>query len=95
MPPAAARPAASTPVHSASTAITRCALVINIVADKVIEKYKNATCEELREQKAKPKSDQEKNIIEILKDDSQMRTAFVDKIAAPVVNKMFECGMVP
>lgn len=31
----------------------------------------------------------------MLKDDPQMRTAFVDKIAAPVVNKMFECGMVP
>ena len=69
--------------------------LMNIVADKVIDKYKNATCEQLWEQKGKPKTDQEKNVIEILKDDPQMRTAFVDKIAAPVVNKMFECGMVP
>jgi hypothetical protein len=69
--------------------------LMNIIADKVIDKYQTATCEQLWEQKSKPKSDEEKNLIEMLKDDPQMRTAFVDKIAAPVVNKMFECGMVP
>jgi len=69
--------------------------LMNMVADKVIDKYKNATCEQLWEQKGKAKTDQEKNVIELLKDDPQMRTAFIDKIAAPVVNKMFECGMVP
>ena len=69
--------------------------LMNMVADKVIDKYKNASCEELWKDKEKPKSDQEKNVIELLKDDPQMRTAFIDKIAAPVVNKMFECGMVP
>jgi len=69
--------------------------LMNIVADKVIDKYKNGTCEQLREQKAKPKTDEEKNLMQLLKDDPQMRTAFIDKVAAPVVNKMFECGMVP
>lgn len=69
--------------------------LMNIVADKVIEKYKTASCEELREMKAKPKSDQEKNVIEILQDDPKMRTAFIDKVAAPVVNKMFECRLIP
>jgi hypothetical protein len=24
-----------------------------------------------------------------------MRTIFINKIAAPVANKMFECGMIP
>jgi hypothetical protein len=24
-----------------------------------------------------------------------MRAAFINKIAAPIANKMFECGMVP
>jgi hypothetical protein len=30
-----------------------------------------------------------------LRNDSQARMAFIDKIAAPVLNKMFECGMIP
>lgn len=69
--------------------------LMNIVADKVIDKYQNATCEQLWQQKEKPKSDEEKNLIQLLKDDPQMRTAFIDKIAGPVVNKMFQCGMIP
>jgi hypothetical protein len=69
--------------------------LMNIVADKVIDKYQGASCEQLWEQKAKPGSDEEKNLIQLLKDDPQMRTKFIDKIAAPVVNKMFACGMVP
>jgi hypothetical protein len=69
--------------------------LMNIVADKVIDKYQSATCEQLWQQKQKPKTDQEKNLIEILKDDPQMRTAFINKVAAPIVNKMFQCGMIP
>jgi hypothetical protein len=69
--------------------------LMNLVADKVIDKYNNATCEQLWQQKQKPKTDEEKNLMEILKDDPQMRTAFIDKVAGPVVNKMFQCGMIP
>ncbi len=69
--------------------------IMNIVADKVIDKYNNSSCEQLWAQKEKPKTDEEKNLIQLLKDDPQMRTAFIDKIAGPVVNKMFTCGMIP
>ncbi len=31
----------------------------------------------------------------MLRSNPQMRTYFIDKIAGPVVNKMFECGMLP
>ena len=34
-------------------------------------------------------------MITMLRNDPQMRTAFIDKIAGPVANKMFECGMLP
>jgi hypothetical protein len=33
--------------------------------------------------------------IDYLHHDSQARVAFIDKIAAPVLNKMFECGLIP
>ena len=69
--------------------------MVNIAADRVIAKYQNATCEQLWEQKGQPKSDEEQNVIQILRDDPQIRTVFLDKIAAPVVNKMFQCGMIP
>jgi hypothetical protein len=31
----------------------------------------------------------------MLRNDPAMRTAFFNKVSAPIVNKMFECGMIP
>jgi len=71
--------------------------VMDMIANKVIQKYQTATCEQLWEQKAKkaPPSQQEQQAIQALKGDPQMRAAFIDKIAAPIANKMFDCGMIP
>ena len=69
--------------------------VMNMVADKVIQKYQHANCEQLWAHKGKPKTDEEKNLIQMLRGDPQMRTAFINKVAAPIANKMFECGMLP
>ena len=71
--------------------------VMDMIANKVIAKYQNSTCEQLwvkKSQKAPP-TQEEQNAIAMLKSDPQMRQAFINKIAAPVANKMFECGMVP
>jgi acetoin utilization deacetylase AcuC-like enzyme len=38
---------------------------------------------------------QEQRVIGLLKNDAQLRTAFLDKVAGPISNKMFECGMIP
>jgi hypothetical protein len=40
-------------------------------------------------------SDKEREAIEFLRNDSQARIFFINKIAAPVLNKMFDCGMIP
>jgi hypothetical protein len=69
--------------------------LMNMVADKVIQKYQGATCEQLWAQKAQPKSDQEQRLISLLKSDPQLRTAFMNKVAGPISNKMFDCGMIP
>ena len=69
--------------------------LMNMVADKVIQKYQAATCEQLWAQKAQPKSEQEQRLIGLLKNDPQLRTAFMNKVAGPIANKMFECGMIP
>ena len=69
--------------------------ILDMVANKVIAKYQNASCEQLWQQKGEPKSEEEQRAVQFLKNDPQARTAFINQIAGPVVNKMFECGMVP
>ena len=71
--------------------------LLDKVASKVIEKYQTSTCEQLWVQKSKkaPPSAEEQKAIAFLKGNPQMRTLFIDKVAAPIANKMFECGMIP
>ena len=55
------------------------------IADKVIQKYQTSTCEQLWQERAeKGKAP-----------NPQMRSAFINKVAAPIATKMFECGMIP
>jgi hypothetical protein len=42
-----------------------------------------------------PPSPQEQKAIKFLKSAPQMRVVFINKVAAPIANKMFECGLVP
>jgi hypothetical protein len=69
--------------------------VLDRVADKVIQKYQTATCEQLWVDKGKQKSAEEERVINFLRNDPQMRTVFISKVAGPIANKMFECGMIP
>jgi glucose dehydrogenase len=73
--------------------------IMDRVAGKVIEKYQNSSCQQLWQEKAQgqgqPKPEMEQRAIQMLQQDPQMRQAFFNQIAAPVVNKMFECGMIP
>jgi hypothetical protein len=73
--------------------------IMDKVADKVIQKYQSATCEQLWAEKmqgqGKPKSAEEQRAVEILHNDPQMQAAFFSKISTPVVTKMFQCGMIP
>jgi hypothetical protein len=70
--------------------------IMDRVADKVIEKYQSSTCEELWEKRGKKKpSEETQRVMGFLRSDPDMRKAFFDRIAGPVMNKMFECGMIP
>jgi hypothetical protein len=69
--------------------------VLDMVANKVIEKYQNSSCEQLWAQKGQPKSPREQEAIQMLRNDPAMRSEFINRVAAPMANKMFECGMIP
>ncbi len=79
----------------AGTAAAQQYPLMDMMADRVIQRYREASCEQLWERRGKPKPEEEKNLIQLMRDDPQMRTAFLNKISAPVTNKMFECGMIP
>ena len=69
--------------------------ILDMIANKVIQKYQQSTCEQLWQQKAQPKPAMEQELVQMLRNDPQMRTEFLNKVAAPMANKMFECGMIP
>ena len=51
------------------------------IADKIIAKYQHSV--------------EEKKMIQLLKGDPEMRQAFINNIALPITNKMFDCGLIP
>jgi hypothetical protein len=73
--------------------------ILDAVAQKVIDKYTNSTCVQLAIAKSeKPTGEQavmEQRVIDALKADPQMRAVFFGKVAVPIANKLFECGMIP
>ena len=73
--------------------------IMEKVAQKVIEKYQTASCQDLAQQKSQPPTGQkaqiEQRAVQILQNDPQMRTEFLNRVAGPMANKMFECGMIP
>jgi hypothetical protein len=71
--------------------------ILDQVANKVIQKYQTATCQQLWAEKAQkaPPTPAEAKAIQFLHSDPQMRALFLNKVAAPIANKMFECGMIP
>lgn len=73
--------------------------ILDRIAERVIEKYQTSSCQQLQAQKAHPpqgrQAEMEQRAIGMLRSDPQMREAFINRVAAPIANKLFECGMIP
>ena len=69
--------------------------ILDMVANRVIERYQGSSCQQLWQNKGKPKTQEEQRVITMLRNDPQMQQAFINKVAAPIVNKMFTCGLIP
>jgi hypothetical protein len=71
--------------------------IMDKVAAKIIQKYQTSTCEQLYQERAQKKQPgtAEQKAVQMLHNDPQMRAAFINKIAPPIANKMFDCGMIP
>jgi len=69
--------------------------LLDAAANKVVQKYQNSSCEQLWQQRGQPKSQREEEAVRFLHNDPQMRATFINRVAAPIANKLFECGMIP
>lgn len=76
-----------------------------MAANLVIKKYQTTSCEELA--KMKPQSNKnsptagtpeavvQAKAIEMLRQNPEMRKKFINRVAAPIANKMFDCKVIP
>src|SRR5213083_1735246 len=73
--------------------------IMDKIADKVVQKYQTATCEQLwqeRAQKGKaPKPQMEQEALDMLKSELRMHTPCSKEVAAAKANIVCECFMSP
>jgi hypothetical protein len=73
--------------------------VIDRAAAKIVEKYRTSSCEQLAQERQAPKSaakaQAEQKVGQMLRQDPGARAAFVNKVAAPIADKMIQCGFIP
>ena len=69
--------------------------ILEMVAGMVIQKYKSSSCEDLKAKKGEPPAEVIGAAVAFLRDHPAVKLKFINKVAAPVANKMFDCGMIP
>ena len=80
--------------------------LLDIATNLAIAKYEKASCKEVAQMQpqsqpatgsqgdAQKQADLQAKAIEMLQKDPEMRQKFINRVAAPIANKMFECNLV-
>ena len=73
--------------------------MLDQLAGRIVNKYQTSSCQQLAAERAHPRSGQrqgmEERFVRLLHEDPNMRQEFINRVAAPIANKLFECGMIP
>ncbi len=81
--------------------------LLDAAANFVIDKYQKASCEEVAQMQPQSQSasgaktnagkqgDIPAKAIELLQKNPEMRQQFINRVAGPIANKMFECNLIP
>ncbi len=79
--------------------------LLDTAANFVIDKYQNASCEEVADMQPKSAEDAEADggpdaklqakAIELLQNNPQLREEFINRVAGPIANRMFDCDLIP
>ena len=86
---------------------TRKEALLDIAANLAIAKYEKASCKEVAQIQpqsqsatgsqgdAQKKAALQAKALEMLQKDPEMRQKFINRVAGPIANKMFECNLIP
>ena len=79
--------------------------LLDIAANLVIKKYQSTSCAELAKMKPQanrsastagtPEAVIQGKAIEMLRNNPEMRKKFINRVAGPIANKMFDCKVIP
>lgn len=73
--------------------------VLDKLAAKVVSHYESASCGQIAAEKQTPPSAQKANAVnkavQYMHENPQAAQYFIGKVATPIANKMFACGMIP
>ncbi len=81
--------------------------LLDVAANFAIAKYEKASCAEVAQMQPKSQSAPgsptdagkeaalQAKAIEMLQNNPEMRQKFIDRVAGPIANKMFECYLIP
>jgi hypothetical protein len=71
------------------------ALITLLTYDGIAKAQESYPITEKSQPPSGEKAEMEQRVVTLLQNDPQMRTAFINLVAAPIANKLFECGMIP
>jgi len=73
--------------------------LIDKLAAQVVSHYENSSCQQIAAKKQQPPSAQqaqaEQKAVQYLHQNPQAAQYFIGKVATPIANKLFQCGIIP
>ncbi|WP_244808373.1 hypothetical protein [Caballeronia zhejiangensis] len=83
----------------ANSAHTQQYPMLDAASSRLLQKYQQSSCgqswQERAAKKGAPRSPAEEKVMQPMRNDRQMRAELINRVSAPIANKMFECGMIP
>jgi hypothetical protein len=99
------KPQEKPPLPSGKPALPNAGDLLDVASKLAIEKYQNASCEELSQMQTKsgkraaasgsPEEFAQAKAIEFLRNNPEIRQEFINRVAPQIANKMFECNIIP
>jgi hypothetical protein len=68
--------------------------ILDQVAQHVIDKYQSSCCAQFAGKRRQPPSPMEQRAVQMMRNDPSQRNAFIERVAAPIANKLFECHLI-
>lgn len=99
------KPSQQPPLPSEKIALPDPNALLDMVSNFVIQKYQSTSCQDLAKMKPQanrgsstagtPEAALQAKAVEMLRQNPEMRKKFINRVAGPIANKMFECNLIP